>query len=264
MKLRDCFWLWGHDPGCHHRVPSYRLPGDNRMDAAAGAAHLGIPNCCRVVFGGSPRAPFDTESAKLAGCRRLLWSIVGDCSSTCNDGGSDDLDEVLRQAERFPNVIGGMLDDFFVPEQNRTRLTLERLREVRNRLHRAPRPLELWLVIYSRMLDMGYDDYLAECDAVSCWFWDSNALAGAETTLRKLIDRTPAQRRLAGCYIYNFGDACPMTAAEIASQLELYRDYLHRGLLHGVMVCSNTVADLGLEAPEYLRQWLERHGNEEI
>ena len=36
------------------------------------------------------------------------------------------------------------------------------------------------------------------------------------------------------------------------------------GQIQGVIVCANTVADVGLEAPEYLRQWLAEHGQEEI
>lgn len=43
--LRDDFWIWGHDAGCHHGT-GYNLPGVNRMGP---------------VDGGEPRFPGDAK-----------------------------------------------------------------------------------------------------------------------------------------------------------------------------------------------------------
>ena len=112
--FRDGLWLWGQDAGAHHK-PEYgwNIPGENRMGPVEAAAYLDISNCFRVVMGGSPEPPFDAESEKLAGFDQVVWSVLGDKSSVRNDGGADDLAEVLRQAEKYPNVTGGVLDDFF-------------------------------------------------------------------------------------------------------------------------------------------------------
>ena len=183
--LRDNFWIWGHDAGCHHRSTGnsanlYRLPGENRMGPLEGAHYLGIPNCCRVVFDGRPEPPFDAESERLRPFRRVVWSVIGDAGSRRNDEGGDDLEEVLRQAERYPNVVGGVLDDFFRPGTKDARMTPERLKVVRDRLHGAARPLELWIVYYAALLGIDYDVYLQQCDAVSFWSWTGADLAKAE------------------------------------------------------------------------------------
>ena len=153
--LRDHLWIWGHDAGCHHTGAGlqWKIPGTNRMGPVEAARHLGIPNCCRVVFAGSPAPPFDAESAKLRPFQKVVWSVTGDCSSRRNDNGMDDADEVLRQASRFPNVSGGILDDFFRPDTGDARMTPARLREIADRFHNAPRPLELWLVYYAALFE---------------------------------------------------------------------------------------------------------------
>ncbi len=234
------------------------------MGPAEGAAYLGIPNCCRVVFGGSPKPPFDAESEKLLAFKNVVWSIVGDASSHRNDNGGDDLDEVLRQAEKYPNIVGGVLDDFFRSSTRDARMSVARLKEIRERLHGAPRPLKLFLVYYAALFEIDYQEYLNEVDVISFWSWNSNQLKAAEENLERLVSITPGKKRMAGCYLYNYGDCCPMTREEMEFQLTLYRKLLRKGDIHGVIVCSNTIADLGLDAPEYLKQWLEKYGGEEV
>ncbi len=265
--LRDNFWIWGHDAGCHHASAAnpdniYRLPGRNRMGPLEGARYLGIPNCCRVVFRGSPEPPFDAESERLRPFKRVIWSVLGDASSRRNDDGGDDLDEVLRQAEHCPNVTGGVLDDFFRAATRDARMTPEHLKNVRDRLHAAPRPLELWLVYYAALLDIDYDEYLKLCDVITFWSWNSAQLADVEHNFAHFIKLTPDKKRYAGCYLYNYGDIRPVTQEEMEFQLEFYRKLFHERKINGVIVCSNTVADIGLDAPEYLKSWLAEHGDE--
>jgi len=265
-KLSDCFWIWGHDAGCHHlpKYAAWKIPGENKMGPVDGAAYLGIPNCCRVVFGGSPKPPFDAESEKLLAFKNVVWSIVGDASSHRNDDGGDDLDEVLRQAQKYPNIVGGILDDFFRLAKKDARMSVARLKEIRDRLHNAPRPLKLFLVYYAALFEADYSAYLDLVDVISFWSWDSAQLADAEQNLARLVSMTPGKKRMAGCYIYNYGDCRPITLEEMKFQLGLYRKLLLKGDIHGVIVCSNNIADLGLDAPEYLKKWLEKHGNEEV
>ena len=65
-------------------------------------------------------------------------------------------------------------------------------------------------------------------------------------------------------YLFNYGDSCPMTLDEMKFQMELYYKFLKEKKIQGVIVCSNNIVDTGLEAPEYLRQWLAEHGGEEL
>jgi hypothetical protein len=265
-SLRDRFWVWGHDAGCHHTPDTaiYKIPGVNKMGPWEGAEYLGIPNCCRVVFNGVPKPPFDEESKKLVNFKKVVWSVLGDALSTRNDDGGDDLEEVLLQAEKYDNIVGGVLDDFFRPAEKSARLSIERINEVADRLHNAKRPLELWLVFYAGLFGIDYSEYLKAVDVVTFWSWDSVQLAAAEENLNKIIDMTPGKKHYAGCYLYNYGDGRELTLDEMKFQLNLYRDMLHSNKIQGVIACSNTVADLGLEAVEYFRDFMKKYGDESV
>jgi len=171
---------------------------------------------------------------------------------------------VLRQAQKYPNVTGGVLDDFFREASKDARMSVERLKEIRDRLHNAPRPLKLWMVYYAALLKIDYSAYLDLADVVSFWFWNSAQLANAKESLARFVHVAPRKERFAGCYIYNYGDVRPITLEEMEFQLTLYRTLIRNGDLHGVIVCSNTVVDIGLEAPEYLKRFLEKYGDEEV
>ena len=94
------------------------------------------------------------------------------------------------------------------------------------------------------------------------WSWNSAQLAEVEHNFERFIELTPDKKRYAGCYLYNYGDIRPVTQEEMEFQLEFYRKLFHERKINGVIVCSNTVADIGLDAPEYLKSWLAVHGDE--
>ena len=259
MKVfSDDIWLWGQNAGSHHGL--WNLPGINKLETVEGAAFLGIKNCCRVVMSNNPTPPFDEESAKLAGFEKVVWSVTGDSSSKRNDL-SDDCDEVLRQAALFPNVTGGVMDDFFRPEEKSARFTVEKVREIARKLHNAPRQLELWLVYYAALLDIDYRDYLDAVDVITFWSWNSAELAKAKENIERVISGTPAKKHYAGCYLYNYGDDRPLTAQEMLGQMHLYLDFWKTGKIDGVIVCSNAVADLGLEAVDVYLDFMKKYGN---
>ncbi len=259
--VQDTFWIWGHDAGCHNiAFPS--IPGVNKMGPVEGAQYLGIPNCCRVAFAGKPEPPFDAETEKLRWFRQVVWSIVGDDSSKRNDNGGNDLEEVLRQAAKFPFVTGGILDDFFRPGTKDARMSVEELAAVAERLHSAPRPLSLWVVYYAALFGIDYRQWLELVDVVTFWSWTSKELAEAEANLQRIVEMTPGKKHYAGCYLFNYGENKEMTAEEMQTQLDLYLKLLQQKMIDGVIVCSNTVADSGVEAVEVFRNWMTKHGGD--
>jgi hypothetical protein len=272
-KLKERLWLWGQDAGSHHKSLGnkvWQLPGENRMGPVEGANYLGIPNMCRVVMGGKPEPPFDSESEKLTGMDKVVWSAVGDSGSLRNNGDASDLDEVLRQAEKYSNVTGAVLDDFFIsPEHNNgkvARLSLEYIAAMRDKLHNcAARPLDLWLVWYKRQLDWPVEEYLELFDVITYWNMKaSSEFAEIEDNFGQVISMSPGKRRMLGCYIWNYGEGKPLTLAEIEAQCEKYREWIKAGKAEGIIFCSNCCADLGLEAVEWTRNWIRENGEEEI
>ncbi len=262
--LRDRFWLWGQTPGSHHRHDTFRLPGVNRMGPAEGARHFGIPNCCRVAMYESPMPPFDRDAAELRDLRRVVWSIVGAGGVTRNDDGWGDLDEVVRQAGMHANVSGGILDDFLTPKR-RALFPPERLREMRARLREgAGRPLDLWVVCYEHELGEPIAAHLAECDVITFWTWQAENLRRLDENLERVAALTPGKRRLAGCYFWDYGGRRPLTPDLMEHQCDRLYQAIRRGLIEGVVFCSNCTADIGLETADTARRWIARVGDERL
>ncbi len=270
MKLRDRIWLWGQDPGGHHASGVYKLPGVNKMDSKEGCEFFGINRCCRVAMGIGPQPPFDAESEKIAGLREVVWSVIGAGGvKRHSSGDQSDLGEVLRQAEMYPNITGGVLDDFFTSVEGFdisgavARHSLQSLRNIRRKLHEFPqRKLDLWLVLYTYQLGMPIREYLDECDIISLWTWQGEDLKNWEENYARTRAMTGEKPIFAGCYMWNYGKSKPLTMDEMKFQLDVYYKYLMDGRLKGMVLCSNCIADIGLETVEYTKKWIAEHGDE--
>jgi len=68
----------------------------------------------------------------------------------------------------------------------------------------------------------------------------------------------------AGCYMWDYGDRKPLPLSAMKRQLADYRQALLQGEIKGVILCSNCIADIGLDTVEYTRTWLQAHGEEEV
>ncbi|MBO5689503.1 MAG: hypothetical protein J6S73_06185 [Lentisphaeria bacterium] len=271
MKIRDRLWIWGQDVMSHHRTLNncWKLPGENKMDSAAGAKHLGIDNIFRVVMQGKPLPPFDPEMDKLTHAKKVVWSILGDMGSQGLQA-PDDLDEVLHLAEKYPQIGGGIFDDFFYGEEKAAalghwgRLPVERVAEIRDALHNFSRPLELYIVIYEAILQRDCKAYLELCDCITYWTWCSENLAQLPANLDKVRTLAPGKKYFGGLYGHDYGNQTFMPLDRVRKQCEFYTNALKKDELQGVIVCSNCIADIGLPAMDYIRDWIAEVGEEEV
>jgi len=136
---------------------------------------------------------------------------------------------------------------------------------MRDRLHGFPkRRLDLWLVWYTYQLDFEVAEYTALCDVVPLWTWKGADLAALDDNIRKMVEKTPGKRRLAGCYMWDYGERKPLSMDKMAFQLDRYRAWIRKGMLEGIVFCSNCIADVGLETVEYTRNWIKNVGDEAI
>jgi len=216
-----------------------------------------------------PAPPFDEDAKKLRHFRQLVWSAIGAGGVARNNDDQSDLEEVLRQAARNPNVTGAVLDDFFPSVEGfgadgkRARHSIESIAAMQKKLHQFPqRRLDLWLVWYSYQLDYPVQDYVDLCDVVTLWTWNGSDLDLLDDHIEKLVEKTPGKRRLAGCYLWNYGERKELTAKQMESQLNSYHRGLREGAIEGIVFCSNCVADCGLEAAEMTREWIRTVGPE--
>jgi hypothetical protein len=257
MPITERYWEWQKKQGRQGHL----------MTTLEAAAYLGIPNALYVTQHNFPEPPFDSYARALVSMERVVWSVLGDSRSDRND-----VDEVIRLAGEFPNITGGILDDFFKHPKREgpvARFTLEQLDEFRERLHAAPRPLELWVVIYAHQLGMDTDAHLARCDVVTFWNWWGRELHDLEENFARLEQRAGDRPKLLGCY---FGDpggreegADGVLPVDLMQhQCETALGWLKEGRLAGIILLGNPMCGLGLETVEWTRQWIARVGDDPV
>lgn len=258
MSLKDNLWLWGQAPNSHHEEGNnrYHLPGRNKMTPAEGLEYFGIKNACMVVMENKPAPPFEPWAEALRGAEQVVWSVLGSGGSERTNNGGSDLSEVLKLAEQYDNIIAGVADDFMRPERMAV-YTPEVVADFRRNLHETlPRKLDFWTVIYEHEINENAKPYLDEFDVVTMWTWRANHLQELDenyTKLKKLLKEQPI---LAGCYMWDYGNQKPMTMENMKRQLEVYAEWYDQGKISGIILCSNCIADLGLDTVEYTKEWI--------
>jgi hypothetical protein len=259
MMKRDDLWLWGQDAGSHHATLNncWKLPGENKMGPVEGSAYLGVPNICRVAMGNLPAPPFFDEAEKLKDIPKVVWSVIGDGGSGRTDGGNTDLQAVIDVAKVYPNIIGGIMDDFFSDARMQV-YTADVIRDIAAALHEQN--LNLWTVLYTHELTKPIAAHLAHCDVITFWTWNGGDLTDLEDNLTRLEETLTAPKPIyQGVYFWNYGASRPLTMEQMEHQLETgYRLY-EAGRIKGMVFCSNCIADIGLETVAFTRKWLDAH-----
>jgi len=264
--LRDKLWLWGHAAGSHNAGWNIETP--SRMTPAEAAFYMNVPNLIMVRYNGQPATPYDTLARSFRPLKRVVWSIVGGAGHT----DTTDRDAVYDVAARFPNITGVMMDDFFnAPETGKplSSLTVDELREARQRLKIAgphARNLDLWVVFYDFQTKLAVREHLELIDKLSFWVWDAKDLPRVEQSFDEAAALAPHAGRVLGCYMYDYGakPAKPMTVDAMAKQCDNARRWLKEGRIEGIIFLATCICDLDIPAVEYAREWIAKHGDEQI
>lgn len=256
MKLREKFWLWGQTPNLHHRANGYGLSSINKMTSFEGAMYFGIPNVCRVMMGGYPEPPFENEAMVLDSMDKVVWGMdVNDKEIT---------EAVVEVANNHPNIIGAVLDDFF-SDGSLAKQPPSAVKKARELLHTcASRPLQLWSVIYCTELFENRVPYINECDVLTFWTINAKYLINLEKNFEKLKLLAPDKPIYCGCYMWDYHRQRHIPISLMEYQLDVYYKWLKEGKIEGVILCSNCIGDIGLDAVSFTKKWLDKHGDEEI
>lgn len=259
-KLRDRFWLWGHPEGRYNH--EYGNEKESRMTPLEGILYLGGRNTFMVPVGVDVnRRQYNKSFRPL---QRVGWDVTG-------AGEDPDVVNVLIDESReFPNISAAVFDDFVSGGRYR-QLPLENLYEVNRRLHEdGPRPLDMWMVLYTREFgldaaaDAEFRPYIDPFDGIIMWTWEERDIALFEEKYRIFKEMTKNKRRMFGCYLYNFGERRQATAKAVLWQLDRYRELLYAGEAEGVVLHTNTMADLDYEAYDAAQEWMDLHGDEDL
>jgi hypothetical protein len=269
LTVRDKLWIWGHVAGSHNG--GYGIPGNSRMTPMEGAFYLGVPNLIFVAYR-DPKEPckmlpepgrYDEYATSFLPLKRVVWSIVGAGGHVDRNG----LQSLQQLAQKFPNIVGTQMDDFFRDTLDGNRigaLTSGELSYIQNHLEVSGRKLGLWVTLYQADLKYDLSEYLAHVDVVTYWTWHAKDIEGLEEGFAQAEEAAPHARKVLGCYMWDYGDHRPMPIAMMEKQCALGLEWLRKKRIDGMIFLASCICDLGLETVEWTRNWIRQVGDTEI
>lgn len=243
---RNQVWLWGHPAGAHDRYTG----GGRSSSVSPGEACriLGLRNLVMVALHGAPVPPFAPHAGQLLDVDRLVWSVVDDGTPP-----RDDLEAVLELARSRPNVVGGIID-------NTRRASGREIRRIAERLHTAPRRLDLWGVVYTNELQRDGLALLESCDVVTLWSHESTDLGRQEHGIERFCALAGGRRRLLGVYLWDFPGNRPVPDASLERNLERGATWIRAGMLEGIVLLASSLVGMGLASEGIARRWISTLG----
>lgn len=260
MKLREKFWLWGHPEGRYNH--EYGNEKESRMTPMEACLYLGISNTFMVPVGRKvDRRQYNKSFKTLKG---VGWE--------CYKAGENPeiVEPLIAEAADFENINCVVFDDF-VREGKFRNIPVENLWKIHDRLQTNEiRPLDMWMVLYTFEFglkpeqDADFMKYIEPFDGITMWTWKESDVHLIPEKFEILKRMAPGKKIMFGCYLYNFGEQCEATGEKVKWQLDWYLEKIRSGEADGVILHTNTMADLDYEAYDAACEWMELHGDEEI
>ena len=257
-KLRDRFWLWGHPEGRYNN--EFGNDKASRMTPMEGCAYLGVRNVFMVPVGVDVNRRQYNKSFSTLG--KVGWEVY--------QAGQDPsvIEPLIEDARAFPNIDCGVFDDF-VRGGSYRKIDVGNLHAVNRRLHdNGVRRLDMWMVLYTAefgldaQADAEFQPYIAPFDGIIMWTWKESDVPLINDKFEIFKKMTAGKRRMLGCYLYNFGEKRQATGGAVKWQLDRYREMIRAGEAEGVVLHTNTMADLDYEAYDVAVDWMRTHGDE--
>jgi hypothetical protein len=282
-NIRDRIWMWGHDSGSLGHYISEEERGGKIYPAAA-IKTMGIPNVCMVPFTGTPRPDEYDEYAKQfddPAVKRFNWSFI---HASAQDAQAIKA-AALSQAAKYKNFVGLDMDDFFhghadsVPNGPNfdeksvgiasAALSPRQVIDVQKELNTtAPKccgkKLDLSIVWYTHQLNPLIKGHIDQVDVVYFWTWDANHLVDLKQNFKAFRDICPDVRVRLGVYMWNFNNKTVVPIELMKHQLDCAYRCLKSGAVEGLIFHCTPLCDMGLEAVEYSRRWIDEHGEEPV
>ena len=260
MLLREYFWLWGHPEGRYNGL--FGNEKISRMTPMECCNYLGIRNTFMVPV------EIDVNRRQYNKSFKTLRSVGWECNDSALDGAAS-LDVVLEETKEFTNINCVVFDDFKGPYCDK--ISIENLYKAIDRAHdNGIKSLDVWMVLYTNQFgrdeqdDKNFQPYMDAFDGIIMWTWKERDVPLIPEKFEILKKNTPNTRRMIGVYLYNFGENKQATADAVRYQLDFCYDKLKKGEIEGVVLHTNTMADLDYEAYDVACEWMDKHGDEII
>jgi len=260
MLLREKIWLWGHPEGRYNNM--YNNEKISRMTPMECCDYLGIRNTFMV--------PVEWEVNRRQ--YNKSFTTLKEVGWECYDAGKNPeiIEPLIAEAKDFENIGRVVFDDFQRDDEFKN-IAVENFWKVHERLHNNEvRPLDMWMVLYTHEFgvdaekDTIFKDYVEPFDGIIMWTWKESDVKLIPEKFEIFKSLTPNTRRMFGCYLYNFGESKQATGEAVKWQLDWYREKLISGEAEGIVLHTNTMADLDYEAYDVALEWMNKHGDEII
>ena len=268
MKLRDTFWQWGHPEGRYNNnADDFGCPDVSRMTPMEGCLYMGIQKTFMVPVG----VPVNRRQYNKS--FETLTSVGWECFGALDK--PEMIEQIISESKEFPNITAAVFDDFKIQrgwrmEKGET-VNPDVLWQFRKRLNENEvRPIDMWMVFYTNEFGLNEEEdkdfmpFLEPFNGIIMWTWEEKDVPLIPEKYEVFKKMTPSNRRMFGCYLYNFGEKKQATGEAVKWQLDFYREKIMAGEAEGVVFHTNTMADLDYEAYDVARAWMKEHGDEEI
>lgn len=257
-KLSEKLWNWGHLAGSHNGLCKV----DCKMSPAEFAKEYGIKNSFIVSYGGNIVPPFENTAKDMASLDKVVWSVLGDSSTPLPEDELGNTKDILEVLDKAPNIVGGVVDDFFSPVRME-RFTPEVLKRIKKALN--DKGLDFWCVLYNNQLDLDLEKYMECFDGVTFWIWEARNIPNMDEYLAKLLEITKDKPVMLGMYVYDYcAEGGVMDPSLFEMQIKRYFELLCDKTIEGVIFCSNTLGDAPLETNRVLKEYVRKYGGTEI
>lgn len=262
MTVRDKLWLFAsraHDDDIWlGKSRADRFTPWSRITPAEGALMLDVPNVIMVGSDGDP-APYSAEAygymESFCRMKNVVWSVSG--SAGFRAGNEEKF--ICALAEKYSNVTGAFADDFIdeTSDPEKRAEQLETVRSIRRQLDKAPRPISMWLTMYTRNISTADTEACGLFDCLSLWTWSYRDLDRLEENYSAWENRFPKQKKYLGVYIYDYPSGQPVPNEYMEKQCSFGLKALKDGRADGLIFLTNCVMGVGLPSEYWLRNWID-------
>ena len=266
--VRDKMWLFAsceHDDDFAFGKDGFIWRNSSTITPTEGAVMLGLKNIMMVTSHrtGKP-VPFSADAYGYmeSFCRmdKVMWSITG--SGGFRHGNEEEF--ICDIAEKYPNVMGGFLDDMFGKEETKEEDCVRRLKTIREKLDRAPRPMELWATCYVKDAKKYSPAMYDPIDVITIWNMRTSEIVNLEANLREYEEVLPNKRKVLGMYIFDYVTGLPVSPEMMEMQCETGLKWLKEGRIDGIIFLTNCLMGLSFPGEYWLREWLDKVGDQEL
>jgi len=258
-NLREKAWTWGYViPESGVVIPNDRagvvpFVGPSGCSLETAANYLGTPNVIFMNSNHSRETLKPEYLERVASNKRVICGLAhGAYEETARD--------VSRLSRHYPNICGGLIDDFMDFHGPSRDMTVKETRHVYEALKSENPELKLYVVRYTWQDQRDLEPYLPYIDAVNLWVWVGNTHDWQVKMSLELenITRKLGKPLLLGLFIHDYGGTGQAIALDILeTQMKKAVTYAKSNLIDGLVILQSGWFDHEDHRPQV--QWLKQY-----